>query len=250
MEKINLKTEDEVAKMAECGKKLHFVREELRKAVKIGTNSLEIEELAQKLIKKVGGKPSFAMVEGYHWATCVNINEGLVHGIPKREVVFKKGDVVSVDVGIYDNGFHTDTSFTVGLEVDSKTKLFLKAGEKALKRAISAVKEGNRIYDLSCAIESEVRQAGFTPIYALVGHGVGRALHEEPTIPCFTQGERENSLEIKNGLVLAIEVMYTMGSPEVEIDKDGWTILVRDGKISALYEETVAVTRNGPQVLT
>lgn len=250
MEKINLKTKEDLVKMAECGKKLNFVKNELRKAVKIGGNAWEIEELAQKLIKKVGGKASFTMVEDYRWATCVNINEGLVHGIPKKEVVFKKGDVVSVDVGIYDKGFHTDTSFTVGLEVDPKTELFLQAGERALKKAISCVKEGNRIYDISKAIEDEIEQAGFTPIQALVGHGVGRALHEEPQIPCFTYGKRENSLEIKEGMVLAIEVMYALGSPEIEIGKDGWTILMRDGKISALYEETIAVTPNGPRVLT
>lgn len=250
MEKINLKTEEEIVKMAQCGKKLNFVKNELKKAIRVGANALEIEELAQKLIKKVGGKPSFAMVKGYHWATCVNVNEGLVHGIPKKEIVFKKGDVVSVDVGLYDGGFHTDTSFTVGLGVTPKIELFLKTGEKALKKAISCAKEKNRIYDLSKAIEDQIKQDGFTPIYALVGHGVGRNLHEEPQIPCFTQGKKEDSLQIKNGLVLAIEVMYTMGDAEVEIDKDGWTILMRDGKISALYEETVAVTPNGPCVLT
>lgn len=250
MDKFNLKTKDEIAKMAICGKKLHLIKEELVKAIKVGKNALEIEELAQKLIAKSGGKPSFAMVEGYHWATCINVNAGLVHGIPQKEVVFKKGDVVSLDVGLYYGGFHGDTSVTVGLGVDSKTKFFLETGKRALTDAIKEIKEGNYIYDLSVAIEKRIEGAGFAPIRALVGHGIGKNLHEDPQIPCFTYGRREETLKIQPGMVLAIEVMYTQGSPEIEIGKDGWTILVRDGKISALYEETVALTSNGPLILT
>ena len=236
--------------MAEGGKKLSKIKKSLKRAVSAGATAGEIEELAVKLIKEEGGKPSFMMVPNYQWATCINVNEGLVHGIPKTEIVFKKGDVVSVDVGFFYKGFHTDTSFSVGLEVDTDTAKFLATGEDALKKAIDTAKVGNYIFDISKAIENTLLACGYRPIRALVGHGVGRRLHEGPQIPCFTHGRREESPRIVPGMALAIEVMYTKGSGEVEIGSDGWTISMRDGKMAALYEETVAVTSHGPLVLT
>jgi methionyl aminopeptidase len=180
----------------------------------------------------------------------VNVNKGLVHGIPKKEVVFKKGDVVSVDVGIFFKGFHTDTSISVGIDVEGETKKFLETGERALKDAISQVKIGNRIFDISKTIQEVVSSGGYSPIRALVGHGVGKELHEEPQIPCFLPGRVEDSPKLEEGMVLAIEVMYAFGEPEVVYDEDGWTISTQDGKISALFEDTVAVTKQGPIVLT
>ncbi len=165
-------------------------------------------------------------------------------------MVFRKGDVVSVDVGIYYKGFHTDTSFSVGLDLSPENKKFLSIGQNALEKAISRAKAGNHIFDISEAIESAVEASGYTPIKALVGHGVGRELHEDPQIPCFVPGRIEDSPEIKPGMVLAIEVMYAQGKDAVEIAKDGWTIRMRDGKISGLFEETIAVTEKGPKVLT
>ncbi|OGM11587.1 type I methionyl aminopeptidase [Candidatus Woesebacteria bacterium RBG_16_34_12] len=190
------------------------------------------------------------MVPRYHWATCVNINEGIVHGIPRKEVVFRKGDVVSVDLGMFYQGFHTDTSFTEGVEVDAKTQQFIELGRIVLDRAITQAVVGNRIYDISKAIQESIEEKGFTPIRALVGHGIGRKLHEDPQIPCYINGTREDSPIIPNNATLAIEVMYTQGKPEVAVLDDGWTVSVRDGKISALFEETIAVTKNGPLVLT
>lgn len=250
LDKISIKSQQDILLMAEGGKKLGRVKKALMDAVKIGRNSLEIEELANKLIAKKGAEASFKKVPGYKWATCINVNDGLVHGIPAKEVVFHKGDVVSVDVGIYYKGFHTDTSDTKGLKVDSKTKKFLETGQKALKKAIAAVKPGGRIYDISKAMEDTIRGGGYTPIEALVGHGVGRELHEGPPIPCLVHTSREATPEIIPGMVLAIEVMYAQGKPDVEISEDGWTIRMSDGKISALYEETVTASPDGPLVLT
>lgn len=235
--------------MAEGGKKLSKIKKSLKKVVSVGATAGEIEELAVKLIKEEGGKPSFMMVPNYQWATCVNVNEGLVHGIPKPEIVFKKGDVVSVDIGFFYKGFHTDTSFSLGLEAGAARK-FLASGEDALKKAIDTTKVGNYIFDISKAIEETVLSCGYRPIRALVGHGVGRHLHEGPQIPCFTNGRREESPRILPGMAFAIEVMYTEGSGEVERGSDGWTISMRDGKMAALYEETVAVTSHGPLILT
>lgn len=250
MEEIYLKGDSEIKIMAEGGKKLARIKNKLRRATKEGVKASEIESLAQDLIQKEGAVPSFAMVPGYSWATCINVNSGLVHGIPKESIVFKKGDVVSVDVGIYYKGFHTDTSFTVGIGVTPEVRKFLDCGQLALRRAIAKVKAGARIFDISEAIEDTVKAQGYRPIKALVGHGVGKSLHEGPQIPCFTAGKKEKSPIIVPGMVLAIEVMYAQGSPEVEIGSDGWTISMRDDKISALYEETVAINRHGPFVLT
>ena len=247
---ISIKTKDQIKIMQEGGSLLSSVKEKVRGIINDGVNAEEVENLTTALIEKVGGKPSFKMVSGYHWSTCVNVNEGLVHGIPKKETVFKKGDLVSVDMGMYYKGFHTDTSFSVAINPDSETERFLAVGEKALINAINQVNLGKRIYDLSEVIEVTVTKSKYSPIKALVGHGIGKNLHEEPQIPCFTQGSRETTPIIKDGMALAIEVMYAKGSDEVEVEEDGWTIAMRDGKISALFEETVACTAEGPFVLT
>lgn len=250
MEKITFKTKKELKVMEEGGRKLAKVKNRLKKAVHEGVSAGQIEKLANTLIEQSGGKASFKMVPGYRWATCVNINEGLVHGIPKKSVIFKKGDIVSVDVGLYYKGFHTDTSFTVGISPNLEVKKFLQAGERALIKAINKAKDGNRIYDITRTMEKEITKNGYSPIKALVGHGVGKNLHEEPQIPCFTFGKYKESPEITSGMVVAIEVMYAAGSSDVATDEDGWTISMRDGKISGLFEETVAVTNYGPLVLT
>ncbi|OGM13893.1 type I methionyl aminopeptidase [Candidatus Woesebacteria bacterium RIFCSPLOWO2_01_FULL_39_23] len=252
MNKKNIltKSEKEIAIMIEGGRKLAEVKKRLAESVEIGGNAKNIEDVATDLIEKNGGKPSFRMVPNYSWATCVNINEGVVHGIPRPEIVFKKGDVVSVDVGLFYKGFHTDTSFTVGLGVSAEMEKFLETGKKALSMAISATKAGGRIYDISQAIETTLVSQGYHAVSALIGHGVGRELHEEPQIPGFTQGERGDSPIIPIGATLAIEVIYTMGSPNIMVGRDGWTIYMRDGKISALYEDTVAVTKEGTILLT
>ncbi|MBN1168737.1 type I methionyl aminopeptidase [Candidatus Woesebacteria bacterium] len=247
---IKPKNKTDQKKMIESGKRLSYVKNRLKEAVKIGVSAKQIEDLAVKLIKKEEGKASFKMVPNYDWATCINVNEGIVHGIPKKEIVFQKGDVVSVDVGIYYDGFHTDTSFTLGLEVDEKTEKFLEIGEKTLNSAIEKAKPGNRIYDISKSIEDMLKKSGYTPIKALVGHGIGRQLHEEPQIPCYTSGEYKDSPVIPDGACMAIEVMYSFGSEKLVLDEDGWTIVTSDGKISALFEDTVIAAKGGTRVLT
>jgi len=247
---INIKSKDDIKVMIEGGKRLRDIKKRLFETVRAGISAYEIETLATELIKKTGGKPSFKMVSGYKWSTCVNVNAGLVHGIPKKDIVFAKGDLVSVDVGLFYKGFHTDTSFSKGIDLSTKNKKFFDCGRLALKKAISQAKKGKRIYDISSAIEEVVVSSGYVPVRALVGHGVGRELHEEPLIPCVRFGKRENSPEIVDGMTIAIEVMYVMGSEKLVQETDGWTISTSDGKISALFEETVAVTPDGPLVIT
>ena len=247
---VNIKTPEEIKIMAEGGKKLSAIKNSLMEAVKVGVSAHEIEEMATKGIIAAGATPSFKMVPGYHWSTCINVNDGIVHGIPTKEMVFKEGDVVSVDLGLFHKGFHTDTSFSVYLGNDPKIVEMLNVGKKALKNAIREAREGNKMGDISYAIEKTLADGKLNPVESLVGHGVGRKLHEYPPIPCFVSGARSESLDIKPGFVLAIEVMYTQGQPELVTDSDGWTIRTQDGKISALFEETVAVTADGPLILT
>jgi len=236
--------------MKEGGKKLGEVKKALIQKTKEGVSAAEIEKLTCTLIKKQGGTPSFKMVPGYSWATCVNTNEGIVHGIPKKTIIFKKGDVVSIDLGIFYKGFHNDTSFSVAISPTKEIKRFLEVGEKALRAAIDQAMPDNRIYDISKAMEDVLKDNKLQPIEALVGHGIGRDLHEQPQIPCFTRTKRDKTPIIPEGATFAIEVMYTMGLPEIQVEKDGWTIRVKDGKISGLFEETVAISSNGPIVLT
>jgi methionyl aminopeptidase len=247
---IDTKTNKQIKVMQQGGRLLAEIKEILENKVGPGISAYDLEKLATKLIAKRDGKPSFKMVPGYRWSTCININQGLVHGIPKKNLVFKEGDIVSVDIGLYFKGFHTDTAFTKAIGTKRGIKSFLKTGKLALSEAIQAVKINSRIFDISKAIENTIVKHGYSPIKALVGHGIGKNLHEIPQIPCFISTSRSNSLVIPVGAVLAIEVMYTQGEPEVVVENDGWTISTRDGKMSALFEETVALTANGRIVLT
>ena len=246
---IKIKNPDEIKIMAEGGVMLGRVKKKLAESVKVGVSGADIERLANELIEKEGAEAAFKRVKGYSWATCINVNEGLVHGIPTN-TPFNDGDVVSIDVGIYHKGFNTDTSLTVAINPNPEIKKFLNVGKSALEKAISKVRIDNYIYDISKAIEDEIEEHGYTTIKSLVGHGVGKDLHEDPQIPCFVPAKIEDSPIIKKGMVLAVEVMYALGSDKVTIAEDGWTIVMRDGKISALFEETVAVTESGPKILT
>jgi len=249
-DRIIRKTPDEIKIMTEGGRKLGKIKKELAEVIGPGISAQEINILTEKLIKDARGKPSFKMVPGYSWATCININEGVVHGIPHKRIVFKKGDTISVDLGLFYKGFHTDTSFSVGVAPTRTQVKFLDIGKLALRRGIKKAVPGNRIFDISEAIQGALETNNVFPIRALVGHGIGRNLHEEPQVPCFTRGKKERSPKINEGVVLAIEVMYTKGKPDIVVAEDGWTISTKDGKIAGLFEETVAVTSNGPVVLT
>lgn len=225
------------------------VRDALAKFVKVGVTTLQIDALADKLIAKEGAEPSFKLVPGYRHATCINVNDVVVHGIPGKYKL-KSGDKVGIDVGLVWKGFHSDTSVTVSCNGSKETQEFLEVGRACLKKAIAQAKIGKRIADISAEMQ-RVEEYGYSPVQALTGHGIGKHLHEEPAVPCFEVGEYAHSPLIKEGLVLAIEIMYNAGKSEVVYkNDDGWTIATADGKISGLFEETVAVTKDGPVILT
>ncbi|MBI2587358.1 M24 family metallopeptidase [Candidatus Amesbacteria bacterium] len=224
MDKLTIKTQAEIEIMAEGGKKLARIRDEAVRAVEPGMTTAQLDKLVDELMAKAGGKASFKMVRGYHHATCININDIVVHGMPGNYKI-KSGDKVGIDLGLYYKGFHTDTSVTIG---DDRYKKFLQVGRDALQLSIAQARPGKRI-----------------------GHGIGKNLHEDPAIPCFVVGKYEHSPKIVAGMALAIEIMYNEGGLEVAYENDdGWTIVTSDGKISGLFEETVAVTKSGPVVLT
>jgi methionyl aminopeptidase len=216
-----------------------------------GIPLLDLEKIAREEITRGGGTPAFERVKDYHFATCLNINEGIVHGIPTSRKL-EEGDILSVDLGTFYQGFNTDASWTIYIGDRQKAppaKLdFLQAGEEALTAAIAKARAGNRVLDISAAIQQGVEKAGYTPVDTLVGHGVGKELHEDPQIPCLVMAGPNPQLSA--GMVLAIEVIYTEGDRDLEIAADGWTVETVDKSLSGLFEQTVAITENGPEILT
>ncbi|WKZ25229.1 MAG: type I methionyl aminopeptidase [bacterium] len=251
MNKIDIKTPEELKIMEEGGKKLHSIKLDLVKKVKAGVSAGEIDKTAEDLIIKSGAKPSFKMVSGYKWSTCVNVNEGVVHGIPHKNLIFKEGDLVSIDLGLYYKGFHTDTSVSLAINPSKEVEKFLNSGKEAFKNAVSAIVPNNSyIYDISSAMEKSLKKYGYSPILDLTGHGIGRNLHEHPHIPCFTEGLRVETEKIVPGMALAVEVMYVMGKPNLIKENDWWTIATQDGKIAGLFEDTIIVTEKGFKIVT
>src|SRR3989344_2875783 len=253
MDRFTIKMAEEVKIMAQGGKILAGIRDRIAGAAKPGMTTVQLDKLAEDSIVKAGGKASFKMVPGYHHATCINVNDVVVHGVPGSYKI-KVGDKVGIDVGLFYRGFHTDTSTTVvatNEATNPNTIKFLEVGKKALLEAILQARPGKRIADISRAMQETVEGAGYSAVRALTGHGIGRHLHEEPAIPCFVMGKYNHSPKIVPGMVLAIEAMYNEGTFEVVYKNgDGWTIGTADGKMSGLFEETVAVTRAGPVILT
>ena len=235
--------------MQEGGRLLASIKNQLGDMVKPGVTPLDIEHRANELIIKTGGQPSFKMVPNYHHATCVNVNDSLVHGIPTKQP-FKDGDLVSIDLGLFYKGYHTDTSITVVAGTSSpKLQTFINIGYKALDAAIKVALPGNRISDISRAIQTTIEAASYSVIRDLTGHGIGANLHEDPYIPNFVDPNHHDS-SLYPGQTIAIEPMYSMGSYQIKIESDDWTISSVDGSLTALVEDTIAITLNGPIILT
>ncbi len=247
---INIKTKDEIKVMQAGGKILSDVMWELVKHVKPGVSEIELDRLAEKLIIEKGGEPGFKRVDGYKYTICVSTNDAVVHGIPS-EYKLKDGDIIGIDCGVFLGGFHTDMSETVIVgKVDEKTEKFLKIGKLALNEAIKQAVVGNRVGNISVTIEGIVENNGYSVVESLVGHGVGKELHEEPEIPGYLYSKIEKTPLLKEGMVIAVEVIYNMGKPDLVMDSDGWTLRTKDGSLGGLYERTLAITKNGPLILT
>lgn len=252
---IHIKNPKEIASMQKGGKILAETVFEVMRYAKPGVTELELDALAEKLIRSQGAEPGFKKVPGYNHAICISTNDVVVHGIP-TEYVLKEGDVVGVDCGVYFDSFHTDMSETVIIggpsTVNTEVANFVDTGKKALELAIEQVKPGNHIGHISKTIQMIIEGAGFSVVRELIGHGVGRDLHEEPEVPGYLKGKIEKTPLLKEGMVIAVEIIYNMGEKEVVYagKNDDWTIVTADGSISGLFERTVAVTKTGHIILT
>lgn len=216
-------------------------------AVKSGVTGLEVDKIAEKEIYAAGGGLSYKTVPGYKFATCITVNEGVVHGTPSDRK-FVEGDLVSIDLAVIYKGWHTDCAWSTLIGKDPEKEKFLRAGELALWAGISKATAGNRIGDISSAIQEKVEENGYSVVRSLVGHGVGRSLHEDPEIPGF--GTKGKGVVLKSGMSLAIEVIFAAGFPEVILGSDGWTYCTADKSWGGLFEMTVIVGKGKAEVLT
>ena len=216
-------------------------------SIKVGVTEIEVDKIAEKEIYKLGGDLSYKTVPGYKYATCITVNEQVVHGLPTNRK-FENGDIVSVDLAVIYKGWHTDCAWSILLGEDSVKTNFLKIGEVALKDGIVQAVDGKRVGDISEAIQSRVEGAGFSVVRSLVGHGVGRKLHEDPEVPGF--GKKNTGPFLKSGQTLAIEVIYTMGKHEVVLENDGWTFSTADKSMGGLFEMTVLIGKEKSEILT
>jgi methionyl aminopeptidase len=249
---IALKSAREIDLLRRANVIVAEILQELRSRAAPGVTTLELDELAEELTYKKNATPAFKgytlVGRVYPRTLCVSVNDEIVHGIPSERVL-REGDIVGLDFGVIYEGYYGDAAITVGVGKvnDEACRLMLVTGE-SLRKGIEQMHEGNRLGDLAWAIQSTVESAGFSVVRAFVGHGIGRKLHEEPPVPNY--GEPDRGLRLREGMVLAVEPMVNAGSDEVEIKDDGWTAVTKDGSLSAHFEHSVAITKNGPFVLS
>jgi methionyl aminopeptidase len=247
---IVCKSSAEIEKMRHSG---HLVREVLnhvRTLVKPGATTMDLERAAEKKIKDLGAKPAFKGYFDYPCVLCTSVNEEIVHGIPSDKRVLKSGDIVSVDCGVVLDGYYGDAAITVPVsdEISPELKKLLEVTEASLYRGIEAARIGNAVGDVGAAVQEYVENNGFSVVREFVGHGIGTRLHEEPQVPNY--GTRGHGARLREGMVIAIEPMVNSGKPETRVLGDKWTAVTADGSYSAHFEHCVAVTRDGPVILT
>ena len=245
---INLKTKHELELMAAAGGLLNSVISEMRDACLAGVTTGDLDRLADGLIRKGGARPGFLGYQDFPRSTCISVNDEVVHGIPGKRVI-REGDIVSLDLGLVLEGFWADMGCTVPVgRVSAEAQRLIQVTEESFWVGVEAARPGGHLGDISAAIQGHVEAAGFSVVRQFVGHGIGRNMHEDPQLPNF--GKRGTGPELKPGMTLAIEPMVNAGTHDVYIKPDGWTVMTADGKLSAYYEHTVAITADGPRVLT
>lgn len=246
---IMIKTPQEIEKMRVSGIALRKVHDAIAPHVVPGASTMDLEEVAVAKIAELGGKAAFKGYHGYPSALCTSINEEVVHGMPNAKRVLKEGDIVSIDCGVIIDGFYSDAAVTYAVgKVDPKVEKLLAVTKKSLEAAIEQAQVGGRLFDISATVQEICEAEGFGVVRDFVGHGIGRSMHEDPQVPNF--GTRGKGPRLKAGMVLAIEPMINVGGPEVKVLKDGWTAVTVDGSYSAHFEHTVAITQDGPVILT
>jgi methionyl aminopeptidase len=253
MKKGLLKTPEEVKIIGEGGKLIHDILYATAGLVKPGVSTWDLNEFAEKEIEKIGGRPSFKNYgdkrNPFPAGLCTSVNSVVVHGIPSRSVILKGGDIIGLDIGMEYKGLFTDTAITVSVgNISDVAKKLIETTKKSLSAAIAQAKSGNKIGDIAFATQTAAEQAGFSVVRDLVGHGVGYEVHEDPAVPNY--GKKGTGEVLREGMVLAIEPMLCEHDYFVEFEPDGWTISTKDGGLSAHFEHTVAITKNGARILT
>ena len=245
---IVIKSEWEIERMKEAGRILKEVLRVLEKEIRPGIKKRELDRIAEKEIRRRGGKPSFKGYMGYPASICVSVDEVVIHGIPDGTILHE-GEIVGIDLGVEFRGYHADAARTYPVgKVDKRKLNLIKVAEGAFFAALEFAREGMRIGDISHAIESYAKKHGCDVVRMFTGHGIGKKLHEDPPVPNF--GNPGTGPRLRQGMTLAIETMITEGSGEVEILKDGWTVVTKDRKLSAHYENTIVITDGEPEILT
>lgn len=246
---ISIKSEKEIELMRESGRILANVLEQLKSYVHPGISTLEIDRKCSEIIRSYDCIPSFLNYNGYPASICISVNDEVVHGIPTKDRILKDGDIVSLDCGVIYHGFHSDAARTVGVgEITKEARQLIEVTEQSFYEGIKFAKEGHHLHEISEAVQNYVESFGFSVVRDLVGHGIGRDLHEEPQIPNFSQKRRGPKLEA--GMTLAIEPMVNAGRYDVYWLDDDWTVVTEDGSLSAHYENTILITGQEPEILT
>ena len=247
---IQLKSPRELETMAAGGRILAATHQHIKPALVPGASTLDIDKMVEAFIRShAGATPSFKGLYGFPGSACISLNEEIVHGIPSAKRILKAGDIITVDIGVYYGGFHTDSAWTYAVgEISPEARRLMDVTEQSLFAAIGQCVVGNHIGDLGAACSAVVEQAGYSVVKDLVGHGVGAVMHEEPQVPNYGKPKRGPRLQV--GMTLAIEPMVNAGGPATKTLSDKWTIVTLDGTLSAHFEHTVAVTADGPRILT
>ena len=247
--KVEMKTEQEISLMRRAGSVVAGALAMLRESLSVGMSTQDIDDLAMSFLRKNNAKPAFLGYRGFPASICVSINSEVVHGIPSSKRKIAEGDIVSLDFGCIMDGFYADSAVTVpvGKISDAALKL-IQVTEESLELGIKAATAGNRLGDIGFAVQSHCEKAGFSVVRDFVGHGIGRSLHEEPQVPNY--GKKGTGLRLMPGMVLAIEPMVNAGGHEVRVLEDDWTVVTLDGRLSAHFEHTIAITSTGPEILT
>lgn len=246
---IEIKTEREIASMEEAGRVVKAVLLELKRLATSGMATEELDKKAEKIIRDLDAEPAFKGYRGFPGNICTSINEQVVHGIPGKTKL-RSGDILSIDVGVKKNGFYADAAFTIeiGDSVSEQARNLIKVTQESLRVGIEKVREGNRLFDISYAIQKYVEKQGYSVVRNFVGHGIGQKMHEEPEIPNF--GTQGTGPRLKKGMTFALEPMVNEGGYEIEILSDRWTAVTKDRKLSAHFEHTICVTDKEPRILT
>lgn len=251
--KVKVRSQSELDLMRHSGRINAQALKKGLTSVRPGISLSELDQIVEAEIRRLGGEPAFQKVPQFHWATCINVNDGVVHGIPNGRII-QAGDLVSIDVGTVYQGWYSDGAWTVlvaGTEDQEQTaekKKFMEVGKRAIEKAIEQCVEGNRIGDIASAMQNQIEGAGYSVVKSLAGHGVGRAYHEEPEVPGY--GKSGTGMKLLTGMTLAIEAIYAMGQGEILQEEDGWTLSTVDGSLSGLFEHTVVVGKERPEVIT